>query len=383
MAQRRGKGEGGIAQRHDHPTCPPKVNGERPEHRCQGRWVATLPLPDSKLRKTMYGRTRKEAKIKLDQARRERSEHVLVTSSPTTETWLRYWLDVVCVERGLKTNTMKSHRSKVERYLIPHLGRVRLDRLSPEHLRHMYAQMRQAELSEATLRQTHAILRRALEVAVRERKAPRNVAALIDPPKTTTTRRAPLSVSDARKVLRGADLRWYVALYLGLRQGEALALRWEDVDLPAGYLTISRSLVRKPGEGLVFDTPKSQASRRLVPLPPVVLSRLTVAWAEHVEAGGGSDALIFQRNGKPIDHREDWQNWTNLLAAAGVAHVALHAARNTTASLLEAAGVPDRVVAQILGQSTVQVTHGYQVADMPRLGEAMKRLEGLLEAEGG
>ncbi|HEX8489362.1 MAG TPA: site-specific integrase [Propionibacteriaceae bacterium] len=381
MAARRGKGEGGITQRHDHATCPPRVDGVRPVHRCQGRWVGTLPLPDSDLRKTMYGRTRKEVKIKLDTARRDRAEHILVTSSPTVETWLRYWLDTICVERGLKTNTLKSHRSKVEQYLIPHLGRIRLDRLAPEHLRRMYAQMREQGLAEATLRQAHAVLRRALEVAVRERKAARNVAALIDPPKTIRGQRQPLSLADAQKVLHGADLRWYVALYLGLRQGEALALRWSDVNLDQGFLVISRSLVRKPGAGLIFDTPKSVASHRAVPLPVVVLSRFKVAWAEHLATGGHEDALIFNHNGAPLDHRADWQAWADQLSSAGVPHVALHAARNTAASLLEQAGVPDRVVAQILGQTSVKVTHGYQNADLPRLGEAMKALEGLLAPE--
>lgn len=336
-----------------------------------------------RIRKNFYGATKREVQVKLADAKKAQGSGTLVMTSPTMEAWLNYWLDVICVERGLKVNTMKSHRSKVQTYLIPHLGRHRVDKLQPEHVRAMYAAMRAQGLSEATLRQTHAILRRALEVAVREGKASRNVAAIIDPPKTARQKRTGLSVTQARTVLQGAGLRWYVALYLGMRQAEALGLRWSDVHLDAEipFLMIRQTLVRKPGEGLVFDTPKSDASNRLVPLPTVVLSRFKVAWAEHLAAGGTRDDLVFTRNGKPIDHRADWQEWTDLLANAGVPHVALHAARNTAASLLEQAGVPDRMVAQILGQSTVQVTHGYQSADLPRMADALQALERLVGVE--
>lgn len=378
MTRRRGKGDGSLVQRHDHPTCPPVVNGKRPAHPCRGRWAATLDLGWSggkRQRKVMYGKTRKEAQIKLSTAIRERDSGVVVLASPTVEQWLTYWLDVICVERGLKINTMKSHRSKVDRYLIPQLGRHRVDKLAPEHLRAMYAHMRAQGLSEATLRQTHAILHRALKVATREGKASRNVADLIDPPTTARKQRQGLAVGDARRILARGELRWWVALMLGLRQGEALALRWSDVDLSEGVLYVSRSLVRKPGEGLVFDTPKSAASNRVVPLPPKVLARFKLARIEHDQAGGEPDGLIFHRNGQPLDPRADWEAWRDTLAGLDIPHVALHAARNTTASLLEAAGVPARMAAQILGQSTVQVLHGYQHADLPRMREALAALE--------
>lgn len=399
MATRRGKGDGSIIQRHDHPDCPPllivghdeagKPIEERAEHRCQGRWVATLDLGWSggkRRRKVMYGRTRKEVQIKLAKALRDRDSSAIVVASPSVETWLRYWLDVICVERGLKTNTMKSHRSKVERYLIPQLGRHRVDKLEPEHLRGMYAAMRAQGLSEATLRQTHAIIHRALKVATREGKASRNVAELLDPPTTEKNRRTGLTLADARRVLKVSGLRWHLALYMGLRQGEALGLRWSDVHIDEGWLSVEQTVVRKPGAGLVFDTPKSRASRRPVPIPPVVQAHFKVAWVEHIQSGGDPGGLVFHDGrGGPVDPRRDWQAWTDVLVAATkppmapIPHVALHAARNTTASLLEAAQVPDRMVAQILGQTTVQVTHGYQQAEVARMAEALLALEAYVD----
>ena len=201
MTRRRGRREGSVSQRHNHPTCPPLINGTRPEHRCKGTWVAMLDLGvvgGKRRRKALYGRTRAEAAAKLQDAIEAHKTHSLAVGSVTVEAWLRYWLDVVCPERGLKVNTMKSHRSKVDTYLVPHLGRLRLDRLEPGHVRAMYAAMRDQGLSEATLRQTHAILHRALKVAERERKVARNVAAMIDPPGTVKGKRVGLTLEQAK-----------------------------------------------------------------------------------------------------------------------------------------------------------------------------------------
>src|SRR5687768_17007236 len=108
MAKRRGHGEGSISQRHDHPTCPPLIDGERAEHSCRGRWVAMIDLGHyggKRRRKAIYGRTRKETATKLQEALAARTSNTLVVGQVTMETWLRYWLDVICPERGLKVNT--------------------------------------------------------------------------------------------------------------------------------------------------------------------------------------------------------------------------------------------------------------------------------------
>lgn len=378
MAQRRTKGDGSIYQRHDHQSCPPKgADGQRPEHRCQGRWVGVVDLGwanGKRQRRTYYGRTQKEVRIKVTAANPQKQAGVLLASVPTVDAWMTYWLDVICVERKLKVNTMRSHRSKVDQYIRPNLGRHRLDKLAPEHVRALYAKMRSDGLAEGTVRQTHAVLRRALKVAVREHKTPYNVAAMIDPPGTEVTNpREPLTLAEARRLLSDGDLRWWVALYLGLRQSEALALSWGDVDLDAGIINIRRTLVREKGKGLVFGTPKSRASRRPVPLPPKALAHFKLAHATATDIG--PEALVFNINGRAIDHRADWQRWRDALDVHGIEGRALHAARHTAASLLEAEGVPDRMVAQILGQASVKVTHGYQHGDLDRLREALALLE--------
>jgi integrase len=364
---RRGKGEGAIYQRAD------------------GRWVASLTVstPGTKRkRRTLYGRTRKEAQIKLRRAMRERDQGVQTSGTLTVEKWMTYWLDVICIERELKVNTLKSHRSKVEQYIVPAIGRHRLDRLEPEHVRAMYADMRKKGLAPATLRQTHAILRRALMVAQREGKVTRNVATLLDPPKVPSNKRmVRLSRADARKILATENLRAHVAL-MGLRQGEALALHWSDVDLDLGTLEVSRSLARQPGVGLVFGTPKSEAGNRLVPIPPRTLALFNLAAWElpkepHKLPNAATDeTLIFHNgHGQPRDPHADWREWKNLLAELGIDHVPLHVARNTASSLLEELGYPDRLVAEILGQSTVTTTRRYQTGSEDTHREMVDALE--------
>lgn len=382
MPSRRGHGEGSIFQRHTT-SCPdPDENGDRPKHACKGRWAATVDLGfvnGQRKRKTIYGATRKEAAIKLQEALAAKQSGALITGRTTVETWMNYWLDVICVERGLKVNTLKSHRSKVERYVIPHLGHVRLDKLAPEDIRAMYAAM--SHLSPATRSQTHAVLRRALKVAVRERKAPYNAADLLDRPQAPRVKRQGLTLEQARAVLAiaGDNPRWHLALLLGMRQGEVLALRWSDIDLGAGVLRVERSLAVAPGGRIVFERPKTAKSQAELPLPTVVLSRLKVLWAAHVAAGGSPDGLVFTRDGQPIHPRVDWQAWRDLLAAAGVGHVPLHAARNTTATLLKSLGVSQQDARDVLRHASLEMTDHYQGEDLGRKRTTMAALEAALE----
>lgn len=373
--RRRGHGDGSIYQRKD------------------GLWAAVLDLGWSngrRQRKTAYAKTRKGATAKLQAMQRDNQAGVLATKAPTVEAWLHYWLEEVARER-VRPATLSGYSSKIDRYAVPLLGHHRLDKLQPAHLRAAYKRLtgacpdRKCEhqprhgLSDATARQLHAILHRALTVAVREGKVATNAADKLDPPSMKSNRRRPLTVAEARTVLDATDnARWWAALYLGMRQGEALGLTWDRVDLHAGTLTIDRALQRVKGKGLVMVAPKSTASHRTIPIPTVVLSRLTVAYAEHLRDGGDPYAYVWGRDKgeKPQDPRADWQEWTDLLRAADVPHTPLHAARNTTASLLEEAGVPDRIVAVILGHSAVTMTHRYQASsELPRLTEAMRALE--------
>jgi integrase len=390
VSRRRTKGDGGITQRHDHPTCPPPVDGERPDHRCRGRWQATLDviIDGRRRRKTLYAHTKAEAQTKLNKALRERDAGALVLKSMTVEAWLGRWLDRKAKPpNALKPQTMRSYRSKVDQYVIPHLGRHQLTALRAAHIEAMYDHMRSAGLAEATLRQTHAILAGALRDAVRADHLSYNPIDKTTPPGTDKAQREQFTVDQARQVLKvaGEDARWWLALFYGMRQGEVLGLDWQHVDLERGTLTIAQTLQTAEDGSLFLGEPKTARSKRMLPLDGRIETRLRLLWDE---LGRPNAGLVFPgRDGKPRQPKRDWQDWRDLIDRATVIPyaplpaIALHAARNTAASLMEASGISDRHVMQILGQSQVATTHRYQTADVERTREAFDSAGRLLELD--
>ena len=386
---RRTRGDGGLVQRHDHPTCPPLVNGERPPHRCHGRWAGTIDVTvdGRKKRKYVYGRTQQIARKKLTAALRERDAGTLVIGTLTVEAWLTRWLDRQAKKgRPLKPQTLRGYRSKCRTYVIPHLGRHRLTSLRAHHIEAMYDAMRGEGLAEATVRQTHAILGKALADAERLGLLGANPWKRVEKPGTQKNKRAQLTPAQAAQVLAATDdARWWLALFYGMRQGECLGLRWCDVDFERRTLTIAQTLQVAEDGTRFFDSPKSSASARVLPLVPLMSARLMLHLESHTELEVFSgrlnqDALVFARpDGSPIGPRDDWQAWRDLLTQVGVPQVALHAARNSAASLMEAANVPDRRAAQILGHSSVQITHGYQTADIELMAGDFTAMGTLLE----
>lgn len=348
-------------------------------------------------RKYVYGRTRKEAQQKLEKAKREKSDGTLVVTTTTVQKWLAEWLARKAEPpKPLKPQTLRSYESKVRSYLVPHLGRHRLTALSPQHIDAMYAAMRTDGLAESTLRQTHAILKKALSDAVKKGLLAVSPMERADAPGTEKARREALTTAQARMVLASTrDPRWWLALHYGMRQGECLGLRWCDVDLEAGVLRVQQTQQVDTSGRIIFGAPKSARSARLLPLRESVVEML----AGHAAASGVREpdarcdgitgicehGLVFSRDGRPVQPKADWSAWRQLLADAvmppwaPLPEVALHSARNSAASMMEAAGIADRVVMQFLGQSQVQTTHGYQNADFDRLRDAVDGTGRLLE----
>lgn len=384
----RAKGDGGITQRHDHPTCPPLIDGYRADHRCRGRYQATLDviIDGRRKRKTIYARTKAEAQVKLAKANRDKDAGALVMQTMTVEAWLTKWLDKKArPPKPLKPQTIRGYQSKVNQYLIPGVGRHRLTDLRAAHIEAMYDTMRADGLAEATLRQTHAILAGALKDAVRADHLSYNPIDKTIPPGTEKAQREQFSVNQARQVLRAAgdDPRWWLALFYGMRQGEVLGLDWSRVNLDGRVLYIAETLQVGVDGRLFLGAPKTAASARPVPLVGQIETRLRLHWEA---TGKPSAGLVFGRGDKPIQPKRDWQDWRDLIARAATDDhplpvIALHAARNSAASLMEAAGIPDRLVMQILGQSQVSTTHRYQSADLERMRTALEGVGRFLELD--
>jgi len=342
-------------------------------------------------RKTFKASTRAEILARMKKFRDELTAGI-ITDTVTTGEWMTHWLDVSCVERGLKPRTVYGYRRYVELYVIPTIGRVELRRLTVDHIRAVYTKMRDQGLSETTVRQCHSILSRALKVAEREARIRRNPCTLMDAPRPDGVPYDSLSTEEAKLVLKAARntrelVRLTCALVLGLRQGEALGLRWEDIDLERNVLSVEVAASSVPGLGPFEQTPKSKASRREIPLPLQVAAVIDM-WRK--ESGG--IGLVFppmDRHGvprpgmKPQSASIDYRSWQAAITRAndyslsvggeGVHHVPLHGARASTASLLRDMRVPEHIIADILGHANPQTTRDHYL----RHSSETERLEAL------
>lgn len=166
----------------------------------------------------------------------------------TLASWLEHWLENIA-RPSLRDTSFAAYRTAVVKHIVPALGRQRLDRLEPEHLERLYKKMIESGAKAGTAHQVHRTLRTALGEAARRGHVARNVAALAKPPRVQPDSVEPYSPDEVRTILDAASrrrngARWAVALALGLRQGEALALRWSDVDLEAHLLRVRSTRLR-------------------------------------------------------------------------------------------------------------------------------------------
>src|SRR3954454_23733528 len=351
-------------------TADRKAAGESSIHKgADGRWhgYVSMGLKEGGKRDRRHVAAIKRADVvrRVRELEDQRDAGIALSSGRglTVEQWMHLWLETIA-SRKVRPSTLAGYRSCLKRIDL-HLGHHRLDKLQPEHLEAFYSRLEADGLSSTTALLHHRVISRALKVALQRGRVARNVATLVDAPTALREEVEPLTTADARRILDLAkDLpngtRWSVALALGLRQGEALGLLWDAVDLDAGTLTVRRALQRQAGKGLVLVEPKSRAGRRTIKLPDALWDALRShrAWrAERRLAAGGvweDGGYVFcQPNGRPIDARRDWLEWKALLKAAGVRDARLHDARHTAATLLLQQGVPARVVMEILGHSQI------------------------------
>jgi integrase len=338
-----------------------------------GRWQGYVSMGTKdggkRDRRHVSGKTRAEVVAKVRELEKRRDAGVTATSGTlTVAAWLEHWLETIA-SRRVRPRVLEGYRATVRLHINPAIGHRRLARLQPEDVERLHAAMFDKDLSPATVLRAHRVLARALHVAEQRGRVSRNVATLVDAPAAGhPATGGALTLDEVRAVLDTAEkrrnaARWAVALGVGLRQSEALALRWTDLDLDAGHLSVNRTVHRVTGAGLTYAEPKSDRSRRRIALPAPLVEALrahrAAQLAERLKAGTSweDNGLVFaQPNGRPIDKRTDWRVWRILLTAAGVRTVRLHDARHSAATTLLALGVPVRVVADMLGHSQTRVT---------------------------
>lgn len=387
---RRGHNEGTIFQRGD------------------GRWVAEVSLGDGR-RKTLYGKTKREAREKRDEALRALEQGLpLGDDRQTVAEYLASWLPTIAPT--IRPDSLERHRQFVEKHIVPALGRLRLNRLTAQHVQAFYADRLDAGgLSSTTVNHLHGTLHKALDAAVRLDLVPRNVADLVDVPRVRETEIHPLTAEQARALLEGTrdDLRhralYALALDSGMREGELLALRWSNVDLLRGVVRVEATLKWDKRERAFYtNPPKTKRGRRQIPLhaETVAILRahrrqqmeraaaLGAAWGSVDGYGGASAAryaewdLVFTtKRGTPLAASNVYHELLRTLARLGLPRVRFHDLRHTCATLALIARVNPKVVSERLGHASVSITldiYSHVIPDMQQ--DAATVLGGILYA---
>ncbi|MCZ6873511.1 MAG: site-specific integrase [bacterium] len=361
MAKKRGNNEGTIVKRSD------------------GRWVASItigrdPTTGKPKRAWFYGKTRKEAAEKLAKALREKQQGTFVSPHKlTVGTWLDTWLWEYKKPR-LRPITFDSYEMLVRHHLKPSLGHIALRDLPPEHVQRFYNERKKLGLSARTVRYLHTVLHGALTQAEKNQLVARNVSKLTERPPEERKDMHTYTMDQVAEQLLPAikDERLFAVILLafmtGLRRGELLALRWRDIDLEKDILRVRQTLVRAKDHEigksrLIFQEPKTQKSRRTIPIPDqciTALKRYKVQQAQEKLLLGQAyedHGLVFcQPDGKPIDPRNFARYFDKLIKQAGLPKISPHDARHTFATLMMELGESPKTVQEMLGHSRVAIT---------------------------
>ena len=265
-------------------------------------------------------------------------------------------------------------KSTFERYeqlsrvhVLPTLGKVELKKLTPAHVQSLYRAKLDEGLAERTVEYIHATLRKALSQAVKWQLVPRNVAEAVTAPRHCKREMMDFDREQARRLLDAASGDRLEALYVlavttGLRQGELLGLKWTDLDLEEGTLSVRRSL-RVDKDGAHYTEGKRDRSRRRIELGAGTVGALRShrkrQLEERVRSAGlweNHDLVFCQKDGRPIRRRNLEREFYKLLRRAGLPKITFHGLRHTCASLMLLNNTSAKVVSEMLGHADVAFT---------------------------
>jgi integrase len=387
MAKRRGNGEGSITKRKD------------------GRWqgyvtVGYDPEKQQPRKQYFYGKTRKEVQERINEALgKVQTGTYREPSKITMAEWLITWLNDY-MKPSLRPTTWESYKTQAEKHILPALGHLRLSQLQTSHLQKLYndklsdgradgkkkcigcgklsskpnletcekcGKDLKGSLSPRSVRYIHVVIHAALEQAKKEGKITINPADAVRLPSLQQKEIQYLDTEGVAKFLAAArDTKYFPAYYLelatGLRRGELLALRWKDVDLKAGSVTVNRGLVRTR-QGLIFQEPKTPLANRTINIPPDVINELKfhrrrqMTEMENAGEAWENNGLVFCNElGQPLCPRGFTRNFERVLKRAGIGNVSFHGMRHTYAVMSLQEGVDIKTIQENMGHHKAAFT---------------------------
>jgi integrase len=369
---KKGNGEGSI--------YPHKKNGKKVGYR--GAYV--VHTAEGPKRRYVSGKDRDEVRRKLTEAMANRDKGIVYNDENITlEDYLDRWL-ADSVHGTVRESTFSRDKYLVTNHIKPALGRLKLKNLNALQVQSLYRDRLDSGLSGSTVQKIHHVLHKALAQAVRWDLIPRNPSDNVKAPKPTPKEMHPLSATEAQKLLEAArgdrlEALYVLAIHTGMRQGELLGLRWEDVDLDRQSLRIRRTLTRKgnqSGGAYGVGEPKTKKSRRTVRLTERAVEALRSHRARQAEEKLGAAApyqdrgLVFAGERGGIINPSNLRNrsFTPLLKKADLPRITFHDLRHTCASLLFQRNVHPKIVQELLGHASVAITLDTYSHMLPGMG---------------
>ncbi|MEC3979528.1 tyrosine-type recombinase/integrase [Amycolatopsis sp. H20-H5] len=362
-----------------------KANGEGTLYkRKDGRYEAALYVTttsDTRKRVRVYGKTRTEVHAKLIEAKAQDQHGIpTVEKSWRIGEYLDYWLTEV-VRPNRRPSTYAQCETVVRLYLKPGIGGLLLKRLSVPILQTYLNRQIDEGHSVPKTYIMRKVLSSALTRAEQEELVPRNVARLVQLPPHESPEVIPWSPDEAVQFLTVAKPHMWYAAYLlllvyGLRRGEVLGLRWQDVDFARDELRVRQQLLRV-GTEVLQGPVKTRAGRRDLPLVELARHALQQQYARRLVRTEPDHDLVFTTSlGTPIEPGNFVRAYLGICRRGHLRSVKMHALRHTAATMLKNLNVPARDAQLILGHSHVSITQQiYQHGDMASRREAVNRLE--------
>jgi len=369
MSKKRCQGEGSIFRRKN------------------GLWVAQITVQGRHVSK--YSKSQSECREWLRKTKAQVEDGLTFSGAQiSVGDFLSEWL--VLNETSVRPKTSDQYKQIVAQHIVPSLGMIKMKDLNPRQIQALYSKKLESGTSARTVILIHAVLRRALNHALKLGMIGRNPTLAVTRPKFKRKEMKTLSDVQVRTLLSFAEgdrfeVLFWLAVTTGLRQGELLGLKWSDVDWTNRRLRIQRQLQRLRG-GLAFSEPKSAAGRRVIALGIATIEKLQKH--QHLQVGEiqtagkfwkENDMIFPSSTGTPMDPSNLYHNFKRLLKEAGLPDVRFHDLRHTAATLMLQQGIHPKVVQERLGHSDISMTLNTYSHVLPVMqDEAAEKLDDLL-----
>jgi|LauGreDrversion4_2_1035121.scaffolds.fasta_scaffold54833_1 integrase len=343
-------------------------------------------------RRNVSGKSQKDVEQKLRVAitKRDTNELEQMPSLAGTVTELLIGF-LEMKSQKLQPRTIERYKLDIDRYLIPTIGKIRLNQLTSEVIETAYSDIqREFNLSANSMAHCHATLRGALKRGFRLKKLSTNPLIGVEAPSRKKVQTEPLTHEQVRELLTYSDVNqtrmwnimWRIHLLTGFRQGEVLGLTWESVDFVQGSLRLSQQLQRQKGKGLVLKELKADAKKRTIHLDKVTLTALREWKIQQMQMRlaalewGEINFIFVNSIGKPIEPRKSAEMWAKLLEDADIPHLKLHGARHSFATLLLQQDIDIKVVSHYLGHTDISTTQNiYQHVTTKSLIDTAEKID--------